>query len=113
MSHHNLKQSVIALAVVQAFAIPAHAAERRQTMPEVVVTGSQSVATDRASVGGFSDTPLLQTPGLDHRRSAASRCRTSASATPPTPRKFDASVSDSYNAVGYAEQFSIRGFDAR
>ena len=105
MSTPNLKQSAVALALLQAFAISAHAQE---TMPEVVITG-QSVAADRAAVGGFSDAPLLYTPASitaisrEQMQDLGIRNTTDAA-------KFDASISDSYNAVGYAEQFSIRGF---
>ncbi|MCC6071814.1 TonB-dependent siderophore receptor [Massilia sp. GCM10020059] len=105
MSTPQLKHSAIALALLQAFAISAHAQE---TMPEVVITG-QSVATDRAAIGGFSDAPLLYTPASitaisrEQMQDLGIRNTTDAA-------KFDASISDSYNAVGYAEQFSIRGF---
>lgn len=106
MSSPNLKHTLIALAVFQACAISAHA----QTMPEVVVSGSKFVATDRASVAGFSDTPLMLTPasvsaiGREQMQDLAIRNTTDAA-------RYDASISDSYNAVGYAEQFSIRGFN--
>ena len=106
MSSPNLKHTLIALAIVQAFAVSAHA----QTMPEVVVTGSRFVATDRAGAAGFSDTPLMQTPasvvaiGREQMQDLAIRNTTDAA-------RYEASVSDSYNAVGYAEQFSIRGFN--
>ena len=105
MSTPNLKQSAIALALLQAFAISVHAQE---TMPEVVITG-QWVATDRAAIGGFSDAPLLYTPASitaisrEQMQDLGIRNTTDAA-------KFDASISDAYNAVGYAEQFSIRGF---
>lgn len=106
MSSPNLKQTVVALAIVQAFS--AHA-QSTQPMAEVLVTGSKWVAADRASVAGFSDTPLLQTPasvisiGREQLQDLSIRNTTEA-------MRFDASVSDSYNAVGYAEMFSIRGF---
>lgn len=106
MSSPNLKQSVIALSIVQAFAFSAHA---QNTMPEVVVTGSKFVAIDRASVGGFSDTSLMQTPasvisiGREQMQDLNIRSATDA-------MRFDASVADAYNAVGYAEMFSVRGF---
>ncbi len=109
MSSPNLKQTVIALSLVQAFAFSAHAQTTGQTMNEVVVTGSKWVASDRASVGGFSDTPLMQTPSsviaisLEQMQDLNIRSATDA-------MRFDASVGDSYNAVGYAEMFSIRGF---
>lgn len=105
----NLKQTVIAFSIVQAFAFSAHAQTTEQAMPEVVVSGSKWVATDRASVGGFSDTPLMQLPssvvsiGREQMDDLQIRSTTDA-------MKFDASVSDSYNAIGYAEMFSIRGF---
>lgn len=106
MSSPNLKHTVLALAIVQAFSATALA----QTMPEVVVTGSKWVAADRASIAGFSDTPLMQTPasvvsiGRERMQELAIRNTTDAS-------RYEASVSDAYNAVGYAEQFSIRGFN--
>ena len=77
-------------------------------MPEVVIKGQLPTVT-RASVGGFSDTPLLYTPAsvtsIDREQMQDLSIRSTTDAV-----KFDASVSDSYNAVGYAEQFSIRGF---
>jgi iron complex outermembrane receptor protein len=78
-------------------------------MPEVVITAAKPAAAERASVGGFSDAPLLQTPAsisvIDRQQMQDFSIRNSTEAM-----KFDASVGDSYNAVGYAEQFSIRGF---
>jgi iron complex outermembrane receptor protein len=108
MSTPHLKHSVIALALMQAFALSAHAQTTSQAMPEVVVSGKW-VAADRATVGGFSDAPLLYTPASI--TSISSRQMQELSITSSTDAmKFDASVSDAYNAVGYAEQFSIRGF---
>jgi iron complex outermembrane receptor protein len=105
----NLKHTVIALSVMQAFALPAHAQTTPQSLPEVVVTASKWAVTDRASVGGFSETSLMQTPfsviSIGREQMADLGIRSTTAAT-----KFDASVSDSYNAIGYAEMFSIRGF---
>ena len=109
MSSPNLKQTLVALAIVQAFTIPALAQNSAQPLQEVLVTGSKWVASDRASVAGFTDTPLMQTPasvvaiGREQLQDLSIRNTTEA-------MRFDASVSDSYNAVGYAEMFSIRGF---
>jgi iron complex outermembrane receptor protein len=109
MSTPNLKYSVLALSILQAFAASASAQDTGQNIPEVVISASKWIASDHASVGGFSDTPLLQTPAsitaISHRRMQDLGIRQTSDAM-----KFDASVSDSYNAVGYAEQFSIRGF---
>jgi iron complex outermembrane receptor protein len=105
----TLKQTVLACAIVQAFASGATAQTTAQPMPEVVITGSRPAETTRASVGGFSDAPILETPasvtsiGLSQMQDLSIRSTTEA-------MKYDASVSDAYNAVGYAEQFSIRGF---
>ena len=109
MSSPNLKLSIVTLAVVQAFSVSAYAQSAAQAMPEVLVTGSKWTVSDRASVAGFSEAPLLQTPasiisiGREQMQDLSIRSTTDA-------MRFDASVSDSYNAVGYAEMFSIRGF---
>ncbi|MDB5918004.1 MAG: TonB-dependent receptor [Massilia sp.] len=106
MSQPHLKFSLIACAVMGAFATAASA----QTMPEVVITGAKSQAGERASIGGFVEAPLLQTPAsitvIDRQQMQDFSIRNSSDAM-----KFDASVSDAYNAVGYAENFSIRGFN--
>jgi len=77
-------------------------------MTEVVITANR-VAAERASVAGFSDQPLLQTPAsvsvLTREQMQDLNIRSATDAA-----KFDASIGDAYNAVGYAEQFSIRGF---
>jgi iron complex outermembrane receptor protein len=109
MSSTNLKYSAIAFAVMQAFAVGASAQTSGQAIPEVVISGSRTPATERASIGGFGEAPLLETPasisviGRQQLQDFSIRNSTEA-------MKLDASVSDSYNAVGYAEQFSIRGF---
>ncbi|WP_317203003.1 TonB-dependent siderophore receptor [Janthinobacterium sp.] len=114
MSTPNLSVSVIALAILQAFSASASAAAQQseqseQSMPEVIVTGSRGDAATRASVAGFGDAPLLQTPAavsvLTRAQMQDLQIRSTSDAM-----KFDASVGDAYNAVGYAEQFSIRGF---
>jgi iron complex outermembrane receptor protein len=108
MSSPNLKQTVVALAIVQAFSVSAHAQTSTQAMPEVVISAKLG-ASDRAGVAGFSDAPLMQTPAsvtaIGSERMQDLNIRNTTDAT-----RFDASVSDSYNAVGYAEMFSIRGF---
>ncbi|MEH6433959.1 TonB-dependent siderophore receptor [Massilia sp. DD77] len=100
----TLKHTALACAILQAFSATA-----QDQVQSVVVTGSKWVATDRAVIGGFSDTPLLDTPAsitamtLGQLQDLSVRNATEAV-------RFDASVGDAYNAVGYAEQFSIRGF---
>lgn len=106
----NLNTTVLALSIAQAFASSAFAQSTQQKMPEVVITATKAAQVDRASVGGFSDAPLQQTPasitviGREQMQDFRIRSTTDAAL-------FDPSISDSYNAVGYAEQFSIRGFN--
>jgi iron complex outermembrane recepter protein len=107
----RLKYPLLACALVQAFPTSALAQETAGPGPvaEVVVTGNRFVAGDRASVGGFGESSLFDTPssitaiGRTQMQDLSIRSTTEA-------MRFDASVSDAYNAVGYAEQFSIRGF---
>ena len=78
-------------------------------LPAIVISAPTPTAGDTASVGGFSEAPLYKTPAsitvitLDQMRDLGIRQTAGA-------MKVDASVNESYNAVGYAEQFSIRGF---
>ena len=108
----NTRFSLIALAIFQAFPGYAAAQDAPQDaaqMQEVVISASKVQAPRSASVGGFGDAPLLETPAsvsvLTLGQMQDLRIRSSTDAM-----KFDASVSESYNAIGYAEQFSIRGF---
>ena len=104
----KLKHSLLACAIMQAFSAQASAQEAAP-VAEVVVTGNRFIAGDRASVGGFGEASLFDTPasitaiGRSQMQDLSIRSATEAV-------RFDASVSDAYNAVGYAEQFSIRGF---
>lgn len=105
----NLKQTIIACAVVQAFSGVAYAQQTSgQAVPEVVVTGTKQ-AGGIAAVGGFGTTAVVDTPAsittIDSSRMQDLSIRSTTEAA-----KYDASISDAYNAVGYAEQFSIRGF---
>ncbi|MBQ5949496.1 TonB-dependent siderophore receptor [Massilia sp. ST3] len=100
----KLKHTVLACAILQAFSAAA-----QDQVQSVVVTGSKWVATDRAAIGGFSDTPLIDTPAsITAMTQGQLQDLSIRSATEAV--RFDASVGDAYNAVGYAEQFSIRGF---
>jgi iron complex outermembrane receptor protein len=77
-------------------------------MQEVVVSGVK-VRANSASVAGFSSAPLLETPASVNVLTAQQMLDLQIRSTTDAA-KFDASLSDAYNAVGYAEQFSIRGF---
>jgi outer membrane receptor protein involved in Fe transport len=64
---------------------------------------------DTASVGGFSEAPLLQTPASISVYTQQQMQDQGIRSTTDVVR-FDASLNEDYNAIGYAEQFSIRGF---
>ncbi|MCX7294309.1 TonB-dependent siderophore receptor [Janthinobacterium sp.] len=113
----HFSRPVLTLAILHAFAAPAFATNdtteaadpQAQSMTEVIVTASKAPAAKRASVGGFSDAPLLQTPAsvtvISQKDMQDLQIRNLSDAV-----KLDTSINDAYNAVGYAEQFSIRGF---
>ncbi|MYM24515.1 TonB-dependent siderophore receptor [Duganella sp. FT135W] len=111
MSTPNFAVSAIALAVLQMTSGAVRAEETNapeQPLQEVVVTAAKTRAST-ASVAGFTNAPLLETPAsvsvLTSQQMLDLQIRSVTDAA-----KFDASLSDAYNAVGYAEQFSIRGF---
>jgi iron complex outermembrane receptor protein len=106
----ELKYSILACALAQAFSLNAQAQDQGgQPIAEVVVTGARAPNLERAAVGGFGDTAIVDTPasitaiGRTQMQDLSIRSTTEA-------MRYDASVSDAYNAVGYAEQFAIRGF---
>ena len=114
MSTPNFALSALTLAVLHTLSGNAFAADTDvdtsagQPMTEVVVSGTRAQAV-RAGVAGFSDAPLLQTPAsvsvLTSRQMQDLNIHSITDAA-----RYDASLSDAYNAVGYSEQFSIRGF---
>jgi iron complex outermembrane receptor protein len=107
MKTPHFKNSILALAALQLCAGMAAAADD-PSLPEVVVTAARDSAA-RASVAGFSETPLLNTPASVTVTTTRDLQELNIHTTTEAMR-YDTSVSDSYNAVGYSEQFSIRGF---
>ncbi|MEN3275238.1 MAG: iron complex outerrane recepter protein [Massilia sp.] len=103
------KHSLLACAVAQAFAAHAQTQAPAQPIASVVVTGSKWTSSDRAAIGGFAEMPIIDTPASisafsrEQMQDLSIRSASDALA-------YDASVGDAYNAVGYAEQFSVRGF---
>ncbi|MDB5748902.1 MAG: TonB-dependent receptor [Massilia sp.] len=102
------KHSLLACALAQAFAVNA-SAQQAGPVASVFVTGSKLSASERASVGGFAETAIIDTPSsisaIDRGQMQDLSIRSASEAV-----AYDASVGDAYNAVGYAEQFSVRGF---
>ncbi|HEY8607948.1 MAG TPA: TonB-dependent siderophore receptor [Noviherbaspirillum sp.] len=80
------------------------------TLPAVTVTAAPpggSAAT--ASVGGFSEASVLQTP-VSVSVYAQEQLQERGVRQTTDLVRLDASLNEAYNAIGYAEQFSIRGF---
>ena len=100
------KHSLLACALAQAFTVNAQTTE---PVASVFVTASKWAVSDHASIGGFADMPLIDIPasvvaiGRSQMQDLSIRSASDAA-------QYDASVGDAYNAVGYAEQFSVRGF---
>lgn len=111
MSTTKFQFSLISIAIAQAFCLPqlAQAQNKDQTLQEVVVSGNRSNKVDTSKLGGYLENSLQDTPisitAFSSTQLQDLRIRQTTDAT-----KFDASINDAYNAVGYAEQFSIRGF---
>jgi iron complex outermembrane recepter protein len=78
------------------------------TLKPVVVTGS---AADRTSAGmsSIGDAPLERTP-ISVNVISAEQIESSGAKRLADLMKFDASVSDAYNAAGYWDYATIRGF---
>lgn len=111
MPNPRFRFSLITIAITQLLAVGSNASAQSQdqTLQEVVVSASRSNKVDTSKASGFIANTLQDTPATLNVFSANQlqdlRVRQTSDAM-----KFDASVSDAYNAVGYAEQFSIRGF---
>lgn len=92
-----------------ALALPASAQSSETTLPTVTVTAAPVSAAASAAVGGFADTPVLETPAsisvFDQRWMQERGIRQTTELA-----RFEAGLVESYNAIGYAEQFAIRGF---
>jgi iron complex outermembrane receptor protein len=108
----NLKLTLLACAIAQAFSVHAETpddAADDQPIAQVLVSANRPVGDQRASVAGFGEASLFDTPAsvvsISRTQMDDLSIRSSSDAM-----RYDASVSDAYNAVGYAEQFSIRGF---
>ena len=117
MSKFHFIPSIISISIAQAFVLTpiayaqSNALSNDSAPAEVVISGTRG-ASDKISktkASGYIETALLDTPVSVTVFTQALiqdlRIRQTSDAM-----KFDASVNDAYNAVGYAEQFSIRGF---
>ncbi len=114
MSVLPFRHKLIVLAVACALppAVSAQQADSSDNvLPAVVVTSAPSAdgIARNASIGGFSEAPLRETPAsisvVTHEQMQERSIRTATDAV-----KYDASVQNSYNAVGLSDWFAIRGF---
>ncbi|MEB0136479.1 TonB-dependent siderophore receptor [Actimicrobium sp. CCC2.4] len=107
MTAPNFSLTRISFVIAQALASIAVA--HAQTSQQVIVTDTTPKRDAASSVGGFGDAALLQTPAainvIGQEQLQDWRVRRIADVI-----KLDASLNEAYNAVGYAEQFSLRGF---
>ncbi len=85
---------------------PASAPTTAQLNPVTVIGRS---TTDGAGIAGFGDVPLSKSP-LQAAVVSEQALRDSGGIGLTALTRFDASVSDAYNADGYWTTFSIRGF---
>jgi len=106
-SRHRLSPVSRALAALLfAAACSAHA-QQQSALPEITV--SEGTVAPQADVSGFGDVPLRELPisatVIDSKQLQASGARRLADLT-----QFDASVTDAYNAAGYWDYLTVRGF---
>ena len=101
----------VVLALSLAFVMPVAMAEEKTETTQSVVIKSRKAdnSAELTRSAGKIDTPLQDTPFSVNRFDARQLQDLGARMTTDVSR-FDASINDAYNAVGYAEQFSIRGF---
>ena len=95
-----------AAALGLALAAPARAQAPEPTAQTVTVTGRQERAP---GVSGFGDQPLSRSP-LSGSVVEAGQLADAGLTSLAGITRFDASVSDAYNAEGYWSSFSVRGY---
>ncbi|RJF96275.1 TonB-dependent siderophore receptor [Noviherbaspirillum saxi] len=103
---------LLAFSAAQALVLPVAAQAQSDTVLPAVSVSAPRIAADDAEAptfGSFGQIPLQQTPAsitvITRQQMQDQAIRQTTDLT-----RFDASVNDAYNAIGYAEQFSIRGF---
>ncbi|WP_342129771.1 TonB-dependent siderophore receptor [Hydrogenophaga sp. OTU3427] len=105
--HLALTPVAAVCAALLAPAAQAQTAEPTQTLAPVTV--SEGNAARSADVAGLGDAPLARTP-ISATVIEAAQIESSGARSVRDLYKLDASVSDSYNAVGYWDYATVRGF---
>ncbi len=111
MAHHKSlcpgKRSPLAGTIAGAVLLATGAWAQEATLKPVTVT--ERTAAPQADITGFGDVPLAELPlsatVIDRRQIESAGARRLADLA-----QFDSSVSDAYNAPGYWDFLSIRGF---
>jgi iron complex outermembrane recepter protein len=100
-------QARIPHAIAIGFLVAAAAQAQERSLRPIIV--EERTAAPTADVTGFGDVPLKELPlsatVIDHRQMEISGARRLADLT-----QFDPSVADAYNAPGYWDFLSVRGF---
>ena len=111
MKNSAFQFSLIALALNSAFSgnTFAQSTNKDQTLQEVVVSASRTNKVEASKVGAIWK-PIYKTHHCQSLRFQAPNLQDLRIRQTTDAAKFDASVNDAYNAVGYSRQFSIRGF---
>lgn len=100
---------LFALTPVAAALLSSAALAQTPTQTLAPVTVSDGTAAPSVDVGGFGDAPLARTP-ISATVIDAGQIEASGARSVRDLYKFDASVSDSYNAVGYWDYATVRGY---
>ena len=106
----------LALPAALAFSAPAlsqDAEPPEATLPEVVITTSgESVdgIAKKARIGTFTEAPLRETP-VSVKVITQEQMQDRSIRTATEAGKYDASVQNSYNAIGLSDRLAIRGFE--
>jgi iron complex outermembrane recepter protein len=85
----------------------AQTAPPEPTLSPIVITAP--APRQQLNVGGFGDAPLRETP-ISATVIDSAQIKSSGAQKLSDVYKFDASVSDAYNAVGYIDYATVRGF---
>ncbi len=101
------KLSRLSLAALALLATSAHSQEPTQ-LQQVTVTGRNAAAP--LALSSFGDTPAARLP-LQSTRIDAERIKDLGASGLAALPLLDASLSDSYNSLGYFAQLKVRGFD--
>jgi iron complex outermembrane receptor protein len=99
----NMKKTFLCWSLAAAAALPAFS---QTTLPAVTVSGR---ADPPLAVGGFDGVPLAQTP-LQATRFDATALRDAGAVRLSDIARLDAAVGDTYNAEGYWDSLTVRGF---